>query len=355
MLRYNEPNFSKTSEVMRIKPENLSNELKKALQPVYLLTGDEPLQLIESADMLRRVARKQGFTERQVFHVEQGFDWGLLLQEANSMSLFAEKKVLELRFTSPKPGDAGSKAICEYCQRISPDNLLIVSMPKLDKRSQSAKWFKALENNGVVIQSWPIEGGQLSQWIVRRMQSRELTADRDAVSLLTEKVEGNLLAAAQEIEKLSLKAPAKITAEDILESSSDDAKYDVYKLVDAAIAGNYKRFAKILTGLKAGGEAPSLVLWAFTREIRSMVTMSHDVRQGVSLGQVLSKHHVWDNRAAVVKAGLTRFKVDQWLGLLGRAIRVDQVIKGLHNGDVWDELLDLGFSISGKEILGTRV
>ena len=341
--------------VMRIKPDFLNSDLKKTLRPVYLLTGDEPMQVLESADDIRLVARKKGFSERQVFHVDQSFDWGQLLQEANSMSLFAEKKILELRFTSTKLGDAGSKALIEYCNRLSPDNILLVSMPKLDKRSQNLKWFKALDKVGAVIQVWPIEGGALPQWIIRRMKSRGLTVSRDAASLLAEKVEGNLLAAAQEIEKLSLKAPATISVDDILESASDDAKYDVYKLVDAAMAGKYKRVATILNGLKAGGEAPSLVLWSFTREIRAMVSMSYEIKQGVSMGQVFKNHRIWDNRAALVKTGLTRFKAEQWLAMLSQSIKIDQVIKGMRNGNVWDELLDLGFFMSGKVLLGNKV
>jgi len=336
---------------MRLKPDSLSNDLKKNLRSTYLLTGDEPLQLIECADVIRAVARKQGFTERQVFHVEQGFDWGELLQEANSMSLFAEKKILELRFTSAKVGDVGSKAINEYCGRISPDNILIISMPKLDKRSQSAKWFKALDNSGGIIQTWPIEGGQLVQWIVRRMQSRGLTAGQDVASVLAGKVEGNLLAAAQEVEKLSLKAPATVNVEDVLETAGEDAKYDVYKLVDAAIAGKYKRVTKITSGLQAGGEPPTLVLWAFAREIRSMVAMSYEVAQGVSVGAVLKNNRVWDSRAALIKPGLMRFKPDQWMALLSQSIKVDQVIKGMRTGNVWDELLDLGLAMSGKTLL----
>lgn len=337
---------------MKIRPDFLKSDLKKALRSVYLLTGDEPLQVIESGDDIRSVARKQGFTERQVFHVEQSFDWGQLLQEANSMSLFAEKKILELRFTSPKVGAVGSKTLLEYCDRISPDNILMISMPKVDKQSQNAKWFKALDKVGAIIQTWPIEGNNLSQWIVRRMQSRGLTIEQDAIRVLIDKVEGNLLAAAQEIEKLSLKAPATICVNDILESAGDDAKYDVYKLLDAAIAGKYKRVAKIVNGLKAGGEPPTFVLWAFTREIRQMVAMSFELAQGASIGLVFKNHRIWDSRASLVKPGLMRFKPDEWLAILSQSIKVDQVIKGMRKGNVWDELLDLGLSISGKSMSG---
>ncbi len=340
---------------MRIKPDFLANDLKKSLRPIYLLTGDEPLQLIESADMIRKLARQQGYTEREVFHVDSSFDWGSLLQAANSLSLFAEKKILELRFNSAKVGDVGSKTLIEYCSRISPDNLLIVSMPKIDKRSLGTKWCLAVDGVGAILQVWPIEGNQLIQWIVRRTQSRGLTVTRDVAGLLAAKVEGNLLAAAQEIEKLSLNGVATLSAEDIMESADDDAKYDVFKLVDAAIAGKYQRVAKILSSLEAGGESPVLVLWAFTREIRTMVAVSHDAGQGVPLNKVFSQHRIWDNRANLVKLGLARYKADQWLALLTQAIQVDQIIKGLQRGNDWDALLDLGFSMSGKALLESRV
>ena len=339
---------------MRIKPDLLESDLNRTLRAVYLLSGDEPLQLIEAADVIRRIAHEKGYTEREVFHVDKSFDWEVLLQAANSMSLFSEKKILDLRFSSVKLGDAGRKALSEYCERISPDNIMLLSMPKLDKRSQGLKWFKTLDQIGAIVQVWPVEGNQLIHWIVRRMQSRGLTVARDVAGLLAEKVEGNLLAAAQEIEKLSLNSPATISAADILEAAGDDAKYDVFKLIDAVLAGKYKRVTKILRGLELDGTAPSVVLWAFTREIRAMVAISHDVRQGIPLNTVFSKHRVWDNRAALVKSGLVRHKASQWLDLLNRAIKVDQMIKGLHDGNVWDELQSLGFSMSGKELLGNR-
>ncbi len=340
---------------MRIRSDVLANDLKEGLKPVYLLTGDEPLQLIESADMIRQAARQQGHTEREVFHVDPGFDWGALLQAANSLSLFAEKKILELRFNSAKVGDVGSKRLIEYCSCISPDNILVISMPKLDKRSLVAKWCLAIENVGGILQVWPIEGNQLIQWIMRRAQSRGLTVTREVAGLLAAKVEGNLLAAAQEIEKLSLNGVTALSAEDIVESADDDAKYDVFKLVDAAMAGKTRRVAKILFSLEAGGESPVLVLWALTREIRTMAAVSHDAGRGVPMNKVFSQHRIWDNRASLVKLGLTRYKADQWLALLSQAIQVDQIIKGLQRGNEWDALLDLGFSISGKVLLENKV
>jgi len=334
---------------MRIKVEQLNNALQKSLKPIYLISGDEPLQMMEAEDTVRKLARQNGFTEREVFQVERGFDWGLLIQSANSMSLFAEKKIIELRFNSAKPGDAGSKTLCEYCQTLNQDNILIISMPKLDGNAQRSKWFKAIDQVGALVQIWPIEAERLPQWVSQRLQSRRLTANQDAIRLLCEKVEGNLLAAAQEIEKLAINTPANVTVDDILETVADDAKYDVFKLVDAAVLGKQKRAARILRGLKASGEEPVVILWALTREIRSLINMASEKDQGIPLGQVLSKYRVWDKRVPIVKNGLSRFSSKQWSGILRRAIRVDLVIKGVEVGNPWDELLDLSFSMAGNK------
>jgi len=336
---------------MRIKYDNLENDLKKGLKPIYLVTGDEPLQQIEACDVIRRTARKQGFTEREVFHVERGFDWGQLFLSANSMSLFAEKKILELRFNSAKPGDVGSKALLEYCQSMNEDNILIISMPKIDASGQRAKWFKQLDQSAAVMQIWPIEMNQLPGWIAKRMRDKSLTPSRDAVLLLAEKVEGNMLAAAQEIDKLAINAPAEISVEDIIATVEDAAKFDVFKLVDAILMAKMKRATRIMQGLKATGEEPIYVLWALTREIRTMTSMAYAKHHGEAIGSILKKHGVWDKRAPLVKAALQRLSEKQWSLLLQRVLTVDQVIKGVKTGNPWDELLDLSFAMTGREIL----
>lgn len=336
---------------MRIKTDFLENDLKKGLKPIYLITGDEPLQQMEACDVIRQAARKQGFTEREVFHVERGFDWGELFLSANSMSLFAEKKILELRFNSAKPGDVGSKALCEYCQNMNPDNILLISMPKVDPAGQRSKWFKQLDQSGAIIQIWPIEINQLPGWIANRMQSQNLTPSREAVMLLAEKVEGNMLAAAQEVDKLAINAPANIGVEDIIAAVEDAAKFDVFKLVDAILMAKMKRTARIMQGLKATGEEPVYVLWALTREIRNMTSMAYAKQQGEAIGLVFKKHGVWDKRIPIVKAALFRLNEKQWSLLLQQVIKVDQVIKGVKKGNPWDELLDLSFAMSGKKLL----
>jgi len=338
---------------MRIKYDYLENELKKGLKPAYLVTGDEPLQQMEACDAIRRVARTQGFTEREVFHVERGFDWGQLFLSANSMSLFAEKKILELRFNSAKPGDAGSKGLIEYCQNMNEDKLLIITMPKIDGAGQRSKWFKQLDQSAAIMQLWPLEINQLPGWISNRMRSKSLRPSRDAVLLLAEKVEGNMLAAAQEIDKLAINAPAEVGVEDIMDAVEDAAKFDVFKLVDAILMAEMKRTTRIILGLKAAGEEPIYVLWALTREIRSMTSMAFARQKGEVIGSVLKKHGVWDKRAALVKNALFRLNEKQWSLLLQRVLIVDQVIKGVKKGNAWDELLDLSFAMTGKTLLKT--
>ena len=336
---------------MRIKLEFLENDLKKSLKSVYLVTGDEPLQQMEACDAIRSAARTRGFTEREVFHVERGFDWGQLLMSANSMSLFAEKKIIELRFNSAKPGDVGSKALIEYCQNLNDDNILIITMPKVDGAGQRGKWFKQLDQSGAIMQIWPIEINQLPGWIANRMRSKSLTPSREAVLLLAEKVEGNMLAAAQEIDKLAIKAPAQIDVDDIIEAVEDAAKFDVFKLVDAILMAKLKRATRIMQGLKATGEEPVYVLWALSREIRTMTSMAYAQKKGDAIGAVLKTHGVWDKRVPLVKAALHRLNEKQWSLLLQQVVKVDQVIKGVKKGNPWDELLDLSFAMTGRDLL----
>lgn len=335
---------------MKLYFDNLLKEIKQSLRPVYLLSGDEPLQLLEAADTIRAKARADGFQERSVFHVERGFDWGNLFMASNTLSLFSEKKLIELRFNSCKVDEKGSKALIEYCETLSTDNVLMITMPKLDSNAQRSQWYKHIDKVAAVVQVWPIEIGQLPQWIVGRLKKKNKTISSEAASSLAEKVEGNMLAAAQEIEKLALSDAAKIEIEDILEVSSDDAKYDVYKLVDAILLGKVKRVNQIVQGLKASGEEPTVVLWALAREIRNLSHMLHERRHGVAAAAIFKKYRVWDKRIPIVKAGLARFGANQWSLFLKRALKVDAVIKGAETGNAWDELTSLSLSMAGTNV-----
>ena len=333
---------------MNIRFEDLPAQLSQGLRPVYIISGDEPLQAGEVCDAIRQQARAQGFSEREVMHVEKSFDWEQFLAACNSMSLFAEQRLLELRIASGKPGDKGSKALQEYASNPAPDTVLLIIAGKIEKAAQNSKWYKALDAVGISVQVWPVEAKMLPQWIRRRMQARGMQPAADAVSLLAERVEGNLLAAAQEIDKLLLlygQGAIDFTA--MADSVADSARYDIYGLVDAALSGDNQRILRMLGGLKAEGAETVLLLWALTREIRTLETMAKQLEQGDRLDQVIAKYRVWPKRKPLVSAGLRRHNSRAWLALLQRAAQVDLMIKGRKTGNVWDELLQLCLMMAG--------
>jgi DNA polymerase-3 subunit delta len=260
---------------MKIRAEQLQSHLSKELLPVYVISGDEPLLAQESADAVRLAARNKGFSGREVFHGEGKFDWSQLHNEANALSLFAEKKIIEIRISNGKPGDKGSKALCELCANPSPDNLLLVILPKLERSAQNSKWVKALEAVGAHIQVWPVTGDQLPRWIKQRLLESNITANQQAVEILAERVEGNLLAAVQEIEKLKLLAiEGKVDAIMMSSVVADSARYNLFEFVDKVLAGDAQSAARSLRGLHSEGTDAIPLLWAITRELRILFKAS---------------------------------------------------------------------------------
>ena len=334
---------------MKIYPDKLNAHLKGDLLPIYFFSGDEPLQLGEAMDAVRGHARKQGFTEREVMDVERGFDWNELLASSNSMSLFAEKKIIDLRLPTGKPGKEGGAALVEYAQRPPEDTVLLISSGKVDKRSQSAKWYKALDKVGATLQVWPVETKDMPRWVDQRLRSRGLQPEPDAVRLVAERVEGNLLAAAQEVDKLVLlNGEGALSAGQVEAAVADSARFDVFGLVDAALIGDVSRLTRMLDGLRGEGVEPVLVLWALTREIRSLADMATQIEAGKGIDGMLSR--VWGKRKGPVKAGLQRHNRIRWQQMLRRAARLDRVIKGAAAGNAWDELLQLSLMMAGKRL-----
>lgn len=336
---------------MRLRPEQIEGHLGQSLAPVYLVSGDEPFQLEQVSHAIRSRAQEQGYTDRQVMHVDRSFDWYQLTASADALSLFAERKLLELRLPTGKPGDAGGKALVSYCDKQPEDTVLLIIAGKLEKAQQKTKWFKALDATGVVVQVWPVESDRLPQWIKQRMQDRDMQPTPEALAMLSDRVEGNLLAADQELEKLRLlSGGGPIDAEQIAAAVSDSARFDVFSLVDAALAGESSRAVRILYGLRGEGVEPVLVLWALTRELRSLTGMSRALSQGQAMGQVMSQYRVWDKRKGPVQLALKRYPLKRWQGLLWQAGEVERVIKGQAAGKPWDELLQLSLKISGTPL-----
>lgn len=329
---------------MKVRPDQLQSHLKNELAAIYFISGDEPLQVMESADRIRAAARQRDYTEREVMDVDAQFDWNLLLDAANSMSLFAEKRILELRLPSGKPGKVGSQVLQEYAQRPADDAVLIISSGKLEGSAKNSKWFKTLDQQGVVIQCWPVNLDQLPGWIDQRLQSRGIHADRDAVKLLADRVEGNMLAAAQEVDKLFLLyGAARLDFQQVASAVADSSRYNIYDLVDSALQGDVVRSAKIIGGLKSEGVEPILLLWALSREIRQLVQISE---ARVSADAAMSQLRIWDSRKPLLRRALSRHKANRWKLFLKRCARIDRVVKGVEDGRAWDELLMLSTQIA---------
>ena len=333
---------------MRLRIDQLDKHLQGPLRPVYVLGGDEPLQIQEARDAIRAAAVKQGFDERVVLSAETGFDWGALRAHADSLSLFGDKLVIDLRLVSGKPGDAGARALKDYAGNPPADNVLLVSMDKFDRGSAATQWYKALEGVGAAIRTYPIDARSLGGWIRRRAGARGLTISAAAAQALGERVEGNLLACAQEIDKLHmLHGEGQLELEEVLRAVADSARFDVFDLVDAALAGDPARSTRILRGLREEGVAPPLVAWALIRELRSVTRMAGDMARGAAIEQIMGKYRVWDKRRGLVSGALRRHPAAVWQDILRLAASTDRITKGAGAGSPWDALESLTLAMGG--------
>ena len=325
---------------MRLYPEKLADHLQQKLLPVYLVSGDEPLLLQECCDQIRQKARAENCNEREI--IEGGvsnFNWQDILHSASNMSLFADRKLIELRLPSGKPGAEGSKALCEYLDIASGDDVLLIVSGKIDKQSTNSKWYKALDKAGVTVQVWPVDAKNLPRWLQQRVRSAGMSIDDDALRLLCERMEGNLLAAVQEVEKLKLlAADSKITMQTVTEAVSDNARYNLFDMADNALKGNASVSLRMLHGLRAEGTEPPVVLWVLVREIRTLYEAQLDCDSGQSAQQALSSRRVWQNRMPLMQAALTRHNTHSLSLLLEQAARADGSIKGFADGKPWDNL-----------------
>lgn len=339
---------------MRVRSHELTTHLSKALAPIYLLSGDEPLQLREAADCIRARAKQQGYTGRDILEVDARFDWSQLMAEANSLSLFAEQRIIDLRMASSKPGIEGARALGEYANRPPVDTLLLITMPKLDRSQTSSKWFKHLDQAGVVVQIWPVEGARLLPWLEHRMRNLGLTPAPEVIPMLAERIEGNLLAAAQEIDKLLLlHGPGVISPEQLASSVADSSRFDVYGLVDSALAGQAARCVRVLDGLRGEGTAAPVVLWALSREIRLLASLSREVESGRSSQQAMAgRRDLWEKRKPLVSKGLGRMGTHGWQQLLQLCGRTDRAIKGQDPSDPWLLLQDIVTRMAGVPAIG---
>jgi DNA polymerase-3 subunit delta len=325
---------------MRLKPEQIGAALQKELAPVYFISGDEPLQMGEMADAVRAAARKAGYDSREVLVADSGFSWNELMESAGSLSIFTDKKIIDLRLPTGTPGTEGAKALVDYCERLPEDTLLLMTSAKLAGASLKSRWFQALDKVGCVIQVWPLEGQDLIHWLQQRMQRRGLQAEAEGVRILASRIEGNLLAAAQEIEKLYvLYGSGRLSNQQILDVVADSSRFDVFKLMDSVLAAKAGRILKILSGLQAEGVAAPVVLWALTREARVLIRIKQALAQGQNRALAFKNNQIWDKRQQLVGDALGRLSDSDLNNILTLSAKADRQIKGQQQGDPWETLL----------------
>lgn len=336
---------------MQLRHDALDAHLAKSLAPLYVITSDEHLLALEAADKIRKAARTQGLSEREVLVAERYFKWGELLAANQSQSLFGDRKLIELRIPSGKPGKDGGQALQEYVGSLNPDNVTLITLPKLDWQTAQSAWVAALQQAGVYIDIPLVERAQLPTWISMRLAVQKQSADKQSVEFIADRVEGNLLAAHQEIQKLALLHPeGKLSFEQVQDAVLNVARYDVFKLNEAMLAGDPPRLVRMIEGLKGEGEALPLVLWAMAEEIRTLLKLRAGVAQGKPLGALMKEYRIWGPRERLMEPALRRLKLSQLEAALQEAAQIDKMVKGLRAkafaGDTWDALLQLGLKIA---------
>ena len=331
---------------MQLRAEQLEAQLSRNVASVYVIHGDEPLLALEAADAVRAAARRQGCEEREVFSVERGFDWGELMQAGASQSLFGGRKIIELRMPSGKPGTQGAAAILAYCERLGEENVTLVSLPRLRKDEQNSRWFLALAGAGVVVDVYPVERARLPDWIGARLARQGQRATPEALGFIADRVEGNLLAAYQEVQKLGLLLPkGELSAAQVSEAVANVARYDAYDCSAALLAGNLARYVRVLDGLRSEGESPVFILWALAEELRALARIQQGVEAGRATDQLLRENRVWGERQGLMKAALKRHARAAVERALVHAARIDRASKGVGPGEPWDEFIRLGLEL----------
>ena len=333
---------------MRVSLDGLESHLQRPLARIYLVFGKEPLQIEEAADSIRRAARAAGVTERVRLAVEPRFDWGKLYAETQALSLFSRQRLIELRMPDGKPGSDGSKALSEYVDVAPADTHLLIIAGPIDKR---AKWYSALEKAGVTVEAPAVRPEQLPGWVGSRLHGAGLGFDPDVVAQLCHLVEGNLLAASQEIEKLKLSATGETLSVADLEALADHTRYDVYAYANACLAGNSRRGIRILQRLRSAGVAPTLVVWALAQDTRILADLAAERVSGSAADAALKKRGVWGDRLRYMRKALARSRPPWWHAVVQRVALADQLAKGRARpgttADIWTELERIGLAIGG--------
>jgi len=347
---------------LRVAIQSLSESDRKDLKPVYLLFGSEILLLEEASDALRRQARQQGYTERDSFVVEQGFDWGELLQSGSSMSLFDDKRLIELRMPTGKPGQVGSRMLVELSENMPPDTLLMVICGAVDRAGQNQKWFKALDRAGVSAEAKEVKLADFPGWLSYRLRSKGLLPDQQSIELLTHYFEGNLLAVAQEIDLLALNISsdngsppdAKQQLVALQSSVSDNSRFSVFSYLDACLAGDWQRTSRILDALRGEKDQSVFLIIMLGREVRRLTQIDSALAGGANKGQVFRQYRVWGADQNKIDGAIRRHGLEQWQRILQQIAKLDKIAKGRAGSEgvsIWFDIEKLSMKICGLKTI----
>lgn len=329
---------------MKVRAEQLRNHLKQGIGPIYFIFGDEPLQLRDYTDMVRKAAKYHGYDEREVYTADNQFDWDELQFAGQEMSLFASRKLIDLYLPSAKIGDKGAKAVLAYCETIPEDTVLLIHTGKVESATTRSKWFKALEQQGVVVQLWPLNEQQLKPWLVQRLAKEGLRLEDDALSFLSEQVEGNMLSADQEIIKLALlhidkstDSPVSLSLSQVEASVSDSSIYNTFDLFDTALKADIPKLLKMLHAFAGEGQAPAFLLFLISKELRMMASLQ-SLAKTLGLSQAMGKTYIFAKRKSLISQVISQHEHLNWELFLLQAAELDLMIKGIKPGDSWQAL-----------------
>ena len=324
---------------MPLRLEQLASDLERGLSPIYLFGGAEPLLVQECRDQVLAVAKDQGYLERKLYQADRKFDWSTLERAAAELSLFASRRIIDLRLPTGKPGREGARALTAWAAKPDPELLLMVSCDQWDKSSRSSKWASVLEKAGTRVDIWPVSPEQLPGWISKRMRARGLQPDRGAVEVLAERLEGNLLAAQQEIEKLLLlKGHGTVSEEDVLQAVADSSRFDAFLLVERVLAGNLADGLRVASGLHRTGVPLQLVTGALYRDLRILEAFKQAVKAGENEGTAFRKLNIWRSRQSPMRRAAGRLDMNRLFDAFSRLSLIDRQSKGRADGNPWHGL-----------------
>lgn len=336
---------------MKINSKQLSHYLQPPLAAIYLISGDEPLLMQEACDAVRTAVKKAGYLERQCFSIEANFDWHTLVNQVNTLSLFSQKRFVEIAIEHSKLSESGSKTLQNIASAPPTDVIILIKTAKLAASIQSTAWYKAIEKKAICLSVWPLSQQELRAWVKQRLQSAQLATTAETIELIASSCEGNLLAAKQTIEKLQLISIAgNLSYADVVAAITDHAHFSIFDLTDAILAGKAEQVVKIIEVLQAEGVEPILVLWAITKELRQLIKIASEQKNN-TIDALLQKYYIRESQKPVIKRCLQRHTVENLQRFLQQGLIIDQAIKGIRCNSVWDELLRLSLELCGINVI----